>query len=228
MRLGKTKLRSPGVAFNVGVTKDSALYTGKTIAYKLPYAGSGNASLQLYDSSGNAVGGNIAVYSMNTRVTTHYPAYSVIQMTFDGSYWRTAGWYNTDTYNRTRWQSVILAAGAITNGHIICGTASGYKNIAAGVAFDLSYPLLYCATTKAAGETSDNNYLQINGTNQGGEIMYPTYAKPGTEYPFRVPEGTLYLLGDYRTQTEDSRDFGPIPMDDIQGKVITIVRRRGV
>ena len=75
---------------------------------------------------------------------------------------------------------------------------------------------------------NDSGTLQINGTNQGGEIMYPTYAKPGTEYPFRVPEDTLYLLGDYRTQSEDSRDFGPIPLDDIQGKVITIVRRRGV
>ena len=74
----------------------------------------------------------------------------------------------------------------------------------------------------------DSGTLQINGTNQGGEIMYPTYAKPGTEYPYRVPEDSLYVLGDYRTQTEDSRDFGAIPMDDIQGKVITIVRRRGV
>ena len=75
---------------------------------------------------------------------------------------------------------------------------------------------------------NDSGTLQINGTNQGGEIMYPTYAKPGIEYPFRVPEDTLFLLCDYRTQAEDSRDFGPIPLDDIQGKVITIVRRRGV
>jgi len=75
---------------------------------------------------------------------------------------------------------------------------------------------------------NDTGTLQINGTNQGGEIMYPTYAKPGTEYPFRVPEDELFLLGDYRTQAKDSRDFGSIPMDDIQGKVITIVRRRGV
>ena len=74
----------------------------------------------------------------------------------------------------------------------------------------------------------DSGTLSVNGTNQGGEIMYPTYAKPGTEYPYRVPEDSLYVLGDYRTQTEDSRDFGAIPMDDIQGKVITIVRRRGV
>ena len=74
----------------------------------------------------------------------------------------------------------------------------------------------------------DSGTLVINGTTQGGEIMYPTYAKEGTEYPYRVSEGTLYILGDYRTQTQDSRDFGPIPLDDILGKVITIVRRRGV
>ena len=168
-----------------GVTKDSSLYAGKTIAYKLPYAGSGNASLQLKDSAGNNVGGNIPVYSMTTRVTTHYPAQSVIQMTFDGTNWRTAGWYNTDTYNRTRWQNVILAAAAITNGYVICGTASGYRNVAAGVTFDLSYPLLYCATTKAAGETSDNNFLQINGikiTNNGTVTSAANYK-------------TVYLVG---------------------------------
>ena len=74
----------------------------------------------------------------------------------------------------------------------------------------------------------DSGTLIINGTTQGGEIMYPTYAKEGMEYPYRVPEGNAFLLGDYRTQTEDSRDFGPVPLNNIQGKVITIVRRRGV
>ena len=74
----------------------------------------------------------------------------------------------------------------------------------------------------------DSGSLVINGTTQGGEIMYPTYAKEGTQYPLRVQEGALYVLGDYRTQTQDSRDFGPIPLSNIQGKVITIVRRRGV
>lgn len=74
----------------------------------------------------------------------------------------------------------------------------------------------------------DTGILVINGTDQDGGIMYPTYAKEGTEYPLRVSEGTLYILGDHRTQTQDSRDFGPIPLDNIQGKVITIVRRRGI
>lgn len=80
-----------------GVTQDSELYVGKTIAYKLPYDGSGNASLQLKDSNNNNIGDNIAVYSMTTRVTTQYPAGSIIHMTYDGTCWRTTGWYNTNT-----------------------------------------------------------------------------------------------------------------------------------
>ena len=70
--------------------------------------------------------------------------------------------------------------------------------------------------------------LQVNGTTQGGEIMYPTYPKDGYEYPYVVPNGHVYILGDYRTQCEDSRDFGPVPVDVLQGKVITILRRRGI
>lgn len=74
----------------------------------------------------------------------------------------------------------------------------------------------------------DSGTLLVNGTAQSGEILYPTYAKEGLEYPYRVPEGHVFLLGDYRTQTEDSRDFGPIPMENVLGKVITILRRRGL
>lgn len=74
----------------------------------------------------------------------------------------------------------------------------------------------------------DSGTLLVNGTAQSGEILYPTYAKEGMEYPYRVPEGEVFILGDYRTQTEDSRDFGSIPLEDVQGKVITILRRRGL
>lgn len=75
---------------------------------------------------------------------------------------------------------------------------------------------------------SDSGSLIINGAVRTGDIMYPTYAKEGTVYPFTVPEGRAYVLGDYRTQAKDSRDYGPIPIEYIEGKVITIVRRRGV
>lgn len=77
-------------------------------------------------------------------------------------------------------------------------------------------------------DLGDTGTLLVNGTNQAGEILYPTYAKVGLSYPYAVPTGTVFLLADYRTQGEDSRDFGAVPVENLSGKVITILRRRGV
>lgn len=74
----------------------------------------------------------------------------------------------------------------------------------------------------------DGGTLLVNGTAQSGEIMYPTYAKDGMEYPYVVPENHVFVLGDYRTQTTDSRDFGAVSLEDVEGKIITILRRRGL
>lgn len=70
--------------------------------------------------------------------------------------------------------------------------------------------------------------LLVNGTEQTGEILYPTYPKEGLNYPLSIPEGQVFVLGDYRTQGKDSRDFGPVPREEILGKVITLLRRRGL
>ena len=75
------------------------------------------------------------------------------------------------------------------------------------------------------GETGS---LIINGTTQGGEIMFPTEVRGDLEYPYRVPDGCVYVLGDYRTNATDSRDYGPIPMEEVEGKLFTILRRRGL
>lgn len=74
----------------------------------------------------------------------------------------------------------------------------------------------------------DEGGLSVNGSSQSGEILYPTFPREGSTYPQRIPEGRVFLLGDYRTQARDSRDWGPVPLEDIQGKVITLVRRRGL
>lgn len=75
---------------------------------------------------------------------------------------------------------------------------------------------------------SDNGTLLVNGTVQSGEIMYPTYAKEGYTYPLKVPENAVFVLADYRTKATDSRDFGPVLKSEIKGKVITLLRRRGL
>ncbi len=77
-------------------------------------------------------------------------------------------------------------------------------------------------------EISGDGSVKINGVSESGEILFST-DDPGTlTYPYEVPEGSVFILGDYRTETKDSRTFGAIPISSIKGKVLTILRRRGI
>lgn len=68
---------------------------------------------------------------------------------------------------------------------------------------------------------SESGVVEVNGSAQGGGILYPTY-------PYAVPEDSVFILGDCRTQAEDSRDFGPVQCSAVKAKVITLIRRRGL
>ncbi|MEP6817631.1 MAG: signal peptidase I [Marmoricola sp.] len=41
--------------------------------------------------------------------------------------------------------------------------------------------------------------------------------------PVRVPHGTVFVLGDNRADSEDSRTFGPVPTVDLVGRVLVRV-----
>lgn len=66
----------------------------------------------------------------------------------------------------------------------------------------------------------------VNGTVQENEIIYPTYPRGEEEFTETVPEGTVFVLGDFRTEAEDSRDFGFISLEDVDRKIIAIIRHR--
>lgn len=153
-----------------GVTRDSELVAGKTIAYKLPYAGSGNASLNLTLSGGGTTGSK-AVYLNTTRVTTHFGAGAVIQMTYNGTDWRITSIPNTDTnyFDRRLHNNYIKPLEAVAAGKIICGTSSGYKAIAANVQFDIGYPILLAVSALAANtqNTAYEAYPSVNMTTTG-------------------------------------------------------------
>lgn len=91
---------------------------------------------------------------------------------------------------------------------------------------------------RAGDEVSitENGSLLINSQLESGERPYPKTPTVDGE-PFRcvVEVGYVYVLGDFRIQAEndqlvadDSREFGPIPLSDVEGKVITLLRRRGL
>ena len=209
-----------------GVTRDAVLKAGKTIAYKLPYAGSGNASLTLTLADGTTTAA-IPVYSNTTRVTTHFGANSVITMTYDGAYWRAAGAApsNTNYYDRTAYKASLTAEQAIAAGRIAVMNASGKLILLSTTPFDITGPILYVGTAYTSEAlTQTNNYtmwgtpFSLTNTKTGfsGEAGKPIYIKgtlsgnlftPDTEvFTCTVPtskDGKAYiLLGTMSTATK--------------------------
>lgn len=81
-----------------GVTKDTALYVGKMIAYKLPVAGNSSAATLTLTLAGGSTTSAIAIKRKGTgNVTTHYSAGEVIFMAYDGTYWQVNADYYSDS-----------------------------------------------------------------------------------------------------------------------------------
>lgn len=153
----------------IGSAPFTELKNGQQIIYWLPWNGSGNASLNLTLSTGQKTG-DIEIYRYGgSRLTTHYPAGSVVRLTYlvkpvSGH----TGWYaDADYDSNTNWQlrhnNPIKAKKSLTNRHIIVGNKDGYENIAAGVRFDITYPIMVMAENRNAGSTSGGAYLVLDG-----------------------------------------------------------------
>ncbi len=72
--------------------------------------------------------------------------------------------------------------------------------------------------------------LVVNGALQvSQDIFYPTtqYAQ-GVSFPLTVGAGQVFLLGDNRPSATDSRVYGCVDLADVQGKVIAVIRTRGI
>ena len=72
--------------------------------------------------------------------------------------------------------------------------------------------------------------LLINGALQQEQDIYQVTERyiEGIDFPLTVPEGNIFVLGDNRTDVTDSRIYGPVEIEDTFGKVMTIIRRRGI
>ena len=74
------------------------------------------------------------------------------------------------------------------------------------------------------GETVDlrNGNVFVNGQQVNIPQAHGTSLPqaPQIVYPFTVPQGQIFVMGDNRTFSSDSRTFGPVPVASIIGKVI--------
>ena len=55
-------------------------------------------------------------------------------------------------------------------------------------------------------------------------VREPTWTEEGTEFPLTVPEGCLFLMGDNRNRSEDSRssDLGPVDSRCVLGRAVLL------
>lgn len=124
------------------------------------------------------------VYLGTTRMTTHFGAGSIIQMTYDGANWRATSIPNTNNIDRRLHNNSVYAVSNITGSRLICGTEAGYRDVASSAAFDLSYPILYASAAIEATKTATSTYealptvnFSMTGTIESGAAYKQLYLK---------------------------------------------------
>jgi signal peptidase I len=76
-------------------------------------------------------------------------------------------------------------------------------------------------------DINENGQVLVNGAIQSAD--YETTASlAGVSFPYTVEENSYFLLCDYRDSTVDSRIYGGVSKDELDGKIITVLRRRGI
>jgi signal peptidase I len=82
------------------------------------------------------------------------------------------------------------------------------------------------------GDTIDikNNSLYINGSRQQEPWIYTDTLRYDTnvDFPMKLGKDEVFVLGDNRKVGADSRVYGALNIKDTLGKVMIVLRRRGI
>jgi len=182
-----------------GVTTDPVLYDGKKIILFMPYAGSGNATLNLTLSGGGTTGAKNVYFESTTRFTTHKGQYSHLELIYHkalviGSTTYEGWWYlaNRDTTINYQMRNAnnVKAYKAATQYQLVGGTANGYIPIVANAVIDTTYPLLTTQSAWAAGGNYNNGFFEYQDQNIRNAI--PSL---GSSYAGLTAGKMVYLVG---------------------------------
>ena len=99
------------------------------------------------------------------------------------------------------------------------------------VAYRVGEEIHFGRIVARVGDTvnGDSTGLVINGGHPTEEIFYATQMlDTNLDLPVRLGEGEFVILNDHREDLEDSRTYGVIREEDLEGKVVFLFRRRSI
>lgn len=78
-------------------------------------------------------------------------------------------------------------------------------------------------------EIDDDGDLLVNGNLQASVTQEATEKGSGSfEYPVVLGDGQYFILNDDRSSTQDSRELGPVGLNEVKGKLIALLRLREI
>ena len=92
------------------------------------------------------------------------------------------------------------------------------------------YVLRIVATEGQTVDINGSGDLMINGHVEEEQSYFKTKEAEDSsiKFPYVVESGKIFVIGDYRKESKDSRIFGAIDKSQIKGKVLSILRTKNV
>ena len=110
--------------------------------------------------------------------------------------------------------AVVLKVGGFERGDVISYKKDGVRYFSRVIAMS--------GDSVSIGEDG----FRINGCVPSEEIFYVTEADELIDYELGPDE--VFVLNDYRSNQSDSREFGKLKLNEIEGKVVFLFRWRGL
>ena len=70
--------------------------------------------------------------------------------------------------------------------------------------------------------------VKVNGYLISDGSVFDTPEGDGITFPYTAPQHSVFILNDFREDLNDSRKAGATDLDDVEGKIIFVIRRRGI
>ena len=138
-------------------------------------------------------------------------ANQIYTFTYDGTNWIVEMMYNSNTApDYLTYRNYTYAKKAITAESLIVGDADGYEEVASGVVFDLSFPILWCTVAVAKGGSDyAHQFTQFYDRNIGNiKSGFTSSAKKMIYLIVTISGNTATVDADIITDTLPTSDDG--------------------